>query len=253
MGRRLRPGTATLVGLRWLASMGPATIEAWAVAMGWRQTTVYSHASRLVAAGWAESQPMTQGTGSLIYPTKAGVQIARIDATPLAAPPAPSTWAHCEACAWTGAWLTARGRQMMGPRELLACDDWHAEVQWIERGGVRHRGHRPDLVAGVAGRGPLLPIEVELTTKSTQRLRAILNLHAGWIAAGKARAVIYVCETDRLADRVRREAKRVGLSPERKTLRVELLQTIRIAAADARRLPRTKSLGGVPEAEAAQC
>lgn len=157
MGRRLRPGTATLVGLRWLASVGPATIEAWAVAMGWKQTTVYSHASRLVAAGWAESQPMTQGTGSLIYPTKAGVEIARIDATPLAAPPAPSTWAHCEACAWTGAWLTACGRQMIGPRELLACEDWHAEVQWIERGGVRHRGHRPDLVAGANGSGLLLP------------------------------------------------------------------------------------------------
>ena len=187
---------------------------------------------------------MTQGAGSLIYPTKAGVQIARIDATPLAAPPAPSTWAHCEACAWTGAWLTARGRQMIGPRELLACDDWHAEVQWIERGGVRHRGHRPDLVAGVGGGGPLLPIEVELAGKSTQRLRAILALARRVDRGRQSPAVIYVCATDKVADRVRREARSVGLSSERTTLRVELLQTIRAAAITARR--RRGELSGRP-------
>ena len=93
--------------------------------------------------------------------------------------PAPTTWAHHAACAWTAAWLTARGRTMLGPRELLTSAEWLAEVQWIERHGVRRRGHRPDLVGGVGAGGPLLPIEVELAVKSAQRLRAILGSARG--------------------------------------------------------------------------
>jgi hypothetical protein len=86
----------------------------------------------------------------------------------------------------------------------------------------------------LAAGGPLLPIEVELASKSLPRLRAILALHASWIAAGKTPAVIYICAEHDLADRVRREAAGVGLATERKTLRVELLDTIRHAAIQAR-------------------
>jgi hypothetical protein len=192
---------------------------------------------------------MTHGDGSLIYPTKAGVEKSRVKAAPLAAAPAPTTWAHCEACAWVAAWLTARGRTMVGPRELLAGSDWLAEVQWIERHGVRQRGHRPDLIGGVSAGGPLLPIEVELAAKSAQRLRAILGLHATWITAGKARAVIYICATDQVADRVAHEAQSVGLSSEHTTLRIELLDTIRTAAITARRAHQAD--GGQAERPAA--
>jgi hypothetical protein len=249
MGRRLRPGSASVEGLRWLASVGPASIEAWAVAMGWNRSTVYSHAARLVAAGWAEIQPMTHGDGSLVYATRAGVEKSRVNAAPLAAAPAPTTWAHCDACAWTAAWLTARGRTMVGPRELLDGNEWLADVQWIERHGVRQRGHRPDLIGGVSAGGPLLPIEVELAAKSTQRLRAILGLHATWITAGKARAVIYICATDQVADRVAHEARSVGLSSAHTTLRIELLETIRTAAITARRAHQAD--GGEAEPPAA--
>jgi hypothetical protein len=177
---------------------------------------------------------MTHGIGSLVYPTKTGVTMSGVQAAPLAAPPAPTTWAHCAACAWTAAWLTVRGRTMVGSRELLANNDWQAEVQWIERHGVRRRGHRPDLVAGVTAGGPLLPVEVELAVKSAQRLRAILGLHARWITAGKARAVIYICATGKVAQRVSHEAREVGLTAEHTTLRVELLETVRTAAIAAR-------------------
>jgi len=124
--------------------------------------------------------------------------------------------------------------QMVGPRKLLASGEWLAEVQWVERHGVRRRGHRPDLIGGVATNGPLLPIEVELAFKSTQRLRAILGLHARWITTGKARAVIYICATATVAERVSDEARQVGLTAEHTTLRVELLDTIRAAAITAR-------------------
>lgn len=234
MGRRLGPGQGTLSGLRWLARVGPAPVDAWGVAMGWGRTAGYSHASRLLAAGWAERTAMAQGDGSMIYPTRDGLKVAGVTAVSLASAPAPTTWAHSEACAWVAAWLTARGRQMAGPRQLLADEFWRGELEWMERSGLRRRGHRPDLAGGLPAGGPLLPIEVELASKSLPRLRAILGLHASWVAAGKTPAVIYICGDSNLADRVRHEAQGVGLAPERKTLRVELLDTIRHSAIQAR-------------------
>lgn len=202
--------------------------------MGWATPTTFSHASRLIRAGWVQSCPTRRGAGSLIYATRTGVEISGVLASPLAAEPAPTTWAHCAACAWTAAWLTARGRQIVGTRELLLDDSWRAELEWVERGGMRRRGHRPDLAAGIAAGGSLMPIEVELATKSMVRLKAILGLHASWIAARKTGAVVYVCDNAKLAARVRDQAAQVGLSTERKTLRVELLDTIRAAALTAR-------------------
>jgi hypothetical protein len=82
----------------------------------------------------------------------------------------------------------------------------------------------------------LLPVEVELSSKSVKRLRAILGLHAAWIAAGKSSAVIYVCGPAQLAERVGREAAEFGLTGERKTLRVELEGVLIDLAADQKPL-----------------
>ena len=80
----------------------------------------------------------------------------------------------------------------------------------------------------------MLPIEVELASKSKARLRSVLALHAAWIAAGKTGAVVYVCGNSRLAERVRAEAAELGLRREQKTIRVELLADIRDQAIAAR-------------------
>jgi hypothetical protein len=234
MGRAVGPGRGSMIGLGWLAGVGPAPLDAWAVAMGWSEPTTFSHASRLISAGLAASCLRRRGAGSLLYATRSGVKEAGVVSAALAAEPAPTTWAHCDACAWVAAWLTARGRQMTGPRQLLADASWRGELEWMERGGLRRRGHRPDLLGGIASGGSLLPIEVELASKSLPRLRAILALHATWVGAGKTPAVIYVCGDGDLAERVRREAGEVGLGSERKTLRVELLSTVRDAAVAAR-------------------
>jgi hypothetical protein len=122
---------------------------------------------------------------------------------------------------------------MLGPRELLLDGAWRDEVQWLERDGVRRRGHRTDLAGGVPG-GQLLPIEVELASKSTVRLKSILSLHASWIAAGRTGAVVYVCATSKVSDRVREQAASVGLTSDRKTLRVERLDRVRDQALAAR-------------------
>jgi hypothetical protein len=70
---------------------------------------------------------------------------------------------------------------------------------------------------------------VELTDKSSNRLRSILALHAGWIAARKTDAVIYACSSESGAERVVRHGRDIGLSEEDRTLRVETLDTIRRA------------------------
>jgi hypothetical protein len=203
--------------------------------MGWAASTTFSHAARLIGAGLAESCRLHQGDGSLIYATRSGIEVSSTFAPPLPGDPAPTTWVHLEACAWTAAWLTARGRHVIGSRALLLDDGWKGQLEWLERDGLRRLAHRPDLVTGQRADGRLLPVEVELSSKSVKRLRAILGLHAAWIAAGKTSTAIYVCGPSQLAERVRREAAGFGLASERKTLRVKLLATV-IAAARATRL-----------------
>ena len=237
-GRGLRPGPGSLRGLRWLARVGPASWEPWAVAMGWSRPVAYLHALRLADAGWVARASMATGSGSLLYVTAAGVRVADVGAVAVPAAPAPTSWAHWEASAWTAAWSTVRGRELLGAREILADDSWLGELEWLERDGLRRRGHRPDLVGRLPS-GAWMPIEVELTTKTIARLRSVLPLHAGWVAAGRSAAVMYVCGTQALAERVITQAEVVGLSAEspRRTLRVELLDTIHAQARAARNHP----------------
>ena len=89
--------------------------------------------------------------------------------------------------------------------------------------------HRPDLVGVVPGRLPAA-IEVELTRKSKARLRAILGLHASWIATGRSGACVYVCGNTDVLDLVVAQAEQVGLDVANGSLRVELLDTIRALA-----------------------
>lgn len=226
-----------MVGLEWLAGVGAAPLEVWGLAMGWARTATLSHASRLVHAGLAQRCTRRRGAGSLLYATRAGVEASGVFAAPLPGEPASTTWAHLEACAWTAAWLTVRRRHVIGERRVLLDDGWRGQLEWLERDGLRRRAHRPDLIAGLTAEGPLLPVEVELASKSLRRLRAILALHASWIAARKTSAVIYVCGPPELAARVHREGAAFGLAADRKTLRVELLDTIRESARTTSRTP----------------
>ena len=108
----VRPGPSTVAGLKWLAKVGPAPLGAWGIAMGWGQAAVYSHARRLRAESWLAMCSRTRGEGSLVYASRTGVRYADVAAAAVEKRPAPVTWPHCEACAWTAAWLTVRGRGM---------------------------------------------------------------------------------------------------------------------------------------------
>lgn len=119
VSRRLGPGPATIEGLRWLARVGPTPIDAWACAMGWAVPTAKSHAARLSRERWIGRVARPQEDGSLVFATRQGVQVAGIDVPPAPAP-APIWWDHLAASAWVAAWLSVRGRDLVGPRELIA-------------------------------------------------------------------------------------------------------------------------------------
>jgi len=187
----------------------------------------------LRSAGWLTGCDRRLGEGSMVWGTRTGVRCYAPAAKPIDKAPDPHTWPHLEACAWTAAWLTVRGREMIGPRGLLNDERWQGEVRWRERYEIRRRGHRPDL-AGRLPDGRWMPVEVELSHKSRARLNAVLDLHADWIRKGHSPALIYICADQHLADRVHAAGTRAGLSIEYGTLRIEILESIKRETLEAR-------------------
>ena len=105
---------------------------------------------------------------------------------------------------------------MIAPRTLLQHPEiWKGEVEWLERGGLRRRGHTPDLGARMPGSDSVwMSIGVELSHKSRARLNATLELHATWIETGRSPAVIYICSTPSVVERVCEAGRRAGLIQE---------------------------------------
>lgn len=227
------PGPSSMAGLTWLAGVGPSPLEAWGVAMSWGRRATYSHVSRLRSCGLLDSCDRRRGQGSLVYATRSGAHECGVRVPFVDGEPSPHAWPHHDASAWTAAWLTARGRELIGPRSMLNRREWRGELQWRERGELRRRGHRPDLAGRLPG-GGFLPIEVELSLKSSARLKAVCALHARWVSSGHCPAVVYVCADTELAARVRTVGEAAGLSVNTGTLRLELLHTVKEEAVDAR-------------------
>jgi hypothetical protein len=212
-------------GLSWLARVGPAPLDAWRCAMGWSEVAARNHARRLKREGWLERHPMTRGHGSLFVATRTGVTVLGIPVRG-AGPPAPTWWAHHCGCACAAAWLTARGRGLLGGRELLDNPAWSGEIRWHDHKGAHRSGHRPDVVAVL--NGGRVAVEVELAQKSVERSKAIIALHARWRAARATGGVIYICGDEDGCDRIRTLAEKTGLlALNGGGLRIELLDTIK--------------------------
>lgn len=224
-------------GLGWLARVGPSPLDPWRYAMGWSEVAARNHARRLEREGWLERCPMVRGHGSLFLATRKGLLVLGL---PLiaASTPAPTTWAHDSACAWTAAWLTIRGRSYLGPREILDDPVWSGQLNWLDRHSSKRSGHRPDLVGFLSGMA--IAIEVELAPKSKPRLNAILQLHLGWIAARKTHAVIYICSDQEGCRRIEKAGERIGLYSSDGLFRIEPVDTIKaetVAAFERTRTP----------------
>ncbi len=211
-----------MTGLRWLARVGPAPMDAWASAMGWGLRATQSHSQRLEREGWLRRYAMTRGNGSLLVVTDRGVRVAELELS--AAPrPTPTWWAHDCACAWTAAWLTVREADWRGPREVLADSGLTGKLEWQTRAGWRGATHRPDLALSIAD-GTVV-VEVELRRKSSNRLGAVLAMYRDWLSESRIAGVVYVCGSQALADRVQKFSLDAGL-PVRAT-RLELLDAVR--------------------------
>jgi len=148
---------------------------------------------------------MRRGNGCLFVPTRVGVAVSGVS---VRAPgePAPTWWAHHCGVAWSAAWLTVRGREFKGSRELLEFDTWSDEISWQGHRGFHDSKHRPDLVGFRRDRRPIA-VEVELAPKSIERLRGILFRHAVWRHAGKSNGVYYICGDGHALERINTAAK----------------------------------------------
>lgn len=238
-GRSQLSGGAALRVLGWLARVGPAPVEAVAVAFAWTERRALQCVAQLVEDGWVRRQAMTRGDGSLLLVTAAGVERVRATVRARSRPPAPTWWAHHVGCAWTAAWLTVRGRAMQGPAEVDGDGSWWGKLSWRDRRGSHEVGHRPDL-AWLPDGGGRVAIEVELARKTTPRLEAVLGLHAAWRAGGGTAGVIYVCGDEPTRERVAKLAAERGLSDERGGgLRVDLLGEVQRQAREACEQRRT--------------
>jgi hypothetical protein len=193
--------------------------------MGWCVSVAGSHARRLEREGWLERYRMTRGQGSLLVATRRGVRMSGL-AVGAPSAPAPTWWAHDCACAWTAAWLSARGRDWRGPREVLADPRLKGELEWLTGNGWRRSGHRPDLAA-VMPTG-MVAIEVELQRKAHKRLRAVLRLYGQWLTERRITGLIYVCRDEAGAERVRELGVGTGLPDG--ALRIELLSSVQAQA-----------------------
>ena len=140
------PGPSSREGLTWLARVGPAPLGvSRGIAMGWGQAAVYSHARRLRERGWLATCSRPRGEGSLVYASRRGVRELGVQAAAMKTRPTPVTWAHWEACSWTAAWLTARGREMIAPREILVDAEWSGELASQSVGSSAGEGTVRDL------------------------------------------------------------------------------------------------------------
>ena len=167
-----------------------------------------SHARRLEREGWLARRPMSRGEGCLFMATRAGVRACGVAARPLGTGARPALWPAYIGTAWTAAWLRARGRSFLGPRELRDNDRWVMNLRWRDRRGERHLAvHRPTFVGDVNDSHALL--EVQLTRQSRPRLQAALGAHATWIVDQRSSAVIWVCSDEFEKDRIAAAGERL--------------------------------------------
>ena len=169
--RAINPGPGSFRVLAWLGRLGVAGVEPLAVALGLSIRTTYSHVSRLETVGLVWRVPIRDGGGGAVAISPRGARRLRDDGLPAVAPKSqvPSTGEHSRAVSWVAANFDRRdGFTWLGPAELR--DD--RRVWRVQRDDGA--GHMPDLGV-IDSDGRRIAIEVELHSKSHDRLRAILR------------------------------------------------------------------------------
>ncbi len=118
--------------------------------------------------------------------------------------------------------------RVLGVARAVKDAEWSGQISWRDRGGYREATHRPDLV--IHRNGGHVGLEVELSKKSTERLRAILRRHLVWWCGGATGGVIYVCRDVDGCERIRKVGADIGFVGDRPGLRISCSKTIEAQA-----------------------
>ena len=204
MSRARRPGPRSMEALEWLARVDISGLEPLGCALGFGWRTTYSHVERLAGAGLVER--VYDRGGSVVAITRRGQRAVDAGQGEVRAGATSGFGlAHSRAISWLAAYLTLRGRDWIGERQLMRDERWRVPVLW-PRGGAGT--HRPDLVSLHDRR--VVAVEVELSAKAPRRLRAILAGYDHAIRDGAFDAVTYVTMHDGVAAGLSRARRQAG-------------------------------------------
>jgi hypothetical protein len=180
-----------LVG--FVARHGVVTMEHVMAALGVGRASAYRRVARCIDRGLLERIELLRREPSLLRATRRGLRFAGVGMS--LAIVSPATVDHSLRCAST-ALLLAREPgvdQLLSERELILAERIEgrpiASAKVGELPDGRPRLHRPDLAIFSGDR--VIAVEVELTPKSSGRLREIIR---GWRRASWVDEVRYHCE-----------------------------------------------------------
>lgn len=200
---------------RWIGGLGAAGVEHVAERFEMPRTQAYSRTLVLREAGLLEHHRLLYNRPGLFTATRRGLRWAGIAHLPTRRVTA-AFFAHCWEVARVAAALhrDGGGSPVLGELEFRAEErdsgQLVASVEIERSSSGRVAMHRPDL-ARLTPAGMAIAIEVELTTKSSRRLDAIVRAlawarhveHAYYLAAPSTvtalrRAIGRVCAEDRV-------------------------------------------------------
>lgn len=203
----------------------PRTIEDLAAEIGCGRSEIYRHVQGAIELELIERHDLIKGLPALLAATPEGHRFAHSGLRP--ARISFGGFHHSVVCSQIAADLRHRypGVELLSEFELRLRES--IEQRPIASAHVGHtpshqpRLHRPDLILIPAGRQPTA-IEVELTPKAPERLRAIMT---GWRRAHWVERAVYLCPEGPTQNAVQAAVRAAKVGSERVSVR-------RLATAD---------------------
>lgn len=202
-----------------LCAQMPRTIEDLAADIGCGRSEIYRHVQGAIDLELVERHDLIKGMPALLAASRDGHRFAHSGLRP--ARISHGGFHHLVVCSQIAADLRSRypDVELLSEFELRLRES--IEQRPIASAHVGHlpnsrpRLHRPDLVLIPAGRQPTA-IEVELTPKAPERLRAVMT---GWRRAHWVERVVYLCPEGTTLRAVQAAARAARLGAERLSVR----------------------------------
>lgn len=206
--------------LRWLGRHRYAMVSQIMNRFVMSQVMAYRRLGGMVTDGYLSHQRLLHGEPGVYWPTRAGLAAAECG-LPVATVDI-RTYRHDLLLVWLAIEMESLGGMVVTEREMRQAESFQDNpdrfaVLLNGRGVAGYaRKHFPDLV--VEGQGKRLAVEVELTSKRTQRLEAILR---GYAWARHLDGVVYYVDRPSLAERITEISKKMRVDDK---VKVEVLR-----------------------------